>query len=267
MKEAAKKQVFRSKEVDSAFKRKKIFLDSVRNGRIFPCICCHRLLYDNSVVELDDDWKEDQEQQFPGSISKFIGPIKKPQVYLPCSRLETPQLLSNDHVCFTCKKYLEKDAMAPMSNMNNLQLVDIQNHPELKLSELEQQLIALNLIFQKIVLLPKSRMNAMKDKTVSVPIATDDIKNTLTKLPRTPTDAKLSVVQLKRRLNFPGIHNQQLINMRNVVQALRTFIDMDNPHYNGILEDTQFKQTCLENDPEGYAVSYTHLTLPTIYSV
>ena len=140
--------------------------------------------------------------------------------------------------------------MAPMSNMNNLQLVDIQNHPELKLSELEQQLIALNLIFQKIVLLPKSRMNAMKDRT------TDDIKRTLTKLPRTPTEAKLSVVQLKRRLNFPGIHNQQLINVRNVVQALRTFIDMGNPHYAHILEDTEFEETCFENDPEGYRILY-----------
>ena len=86
-------------------------------------------------------------------------------------------------VCHTCKKYLELNKMAPMSNQNNLQLVDVSNHPELKLSELEQQLIALNLIFQKIVLLPKSRWNAMKDKTVSVPISPSDITETLTKLP------------------------------------------------------------------------------------
>ena len=104
-----------------------------------------------------------------------------------------------------------------MSNQNNLQLVDVTNHPELRLSELEQQLIALNLIFQKIVLLPKSRMSAMKDKTVSVPISPSDVTETLTKLPRTPSDAKLAVVQLKRRLNFPGVHKQQLINLRNVM--------------------------------------------------
>ena len=143
-----------------------------------------------------------------------------------------------------------------MCNQNNLQLKSLDNHPELKLSELEQQLIALNLIFQKIVLLPKSRWSAMKDKTVSVPVSTSDISETLTKLPRTPNDAQLAVVQLKRRLNFPGVHNQQIINMHNVFKALQTFITMKNPHYQDILEDTNFKERCLEADPEGYQLLY-----------
>ena len=146
--------------------------------------------------------------------------------------------------------------MAPMSNQNNLQLVDVSNNPELKLSELEQQLIARNLIFQKIVLLPKTRMSAMKDKTVSVPISPSDITETLTKLPQTPSDAQLAVVQLKRRLNFPGVHSQQLINIRKVMAALKTFITMENPHYENILEDKDFKQRCFETDLEGYKILF-----------
>ena len=132
-----------------------------------------------------------------------------------------------------------------------------------------QQLIALNLIFQKIVLLPKSRWNAMKDQTVNVPIAPTDVIETLTKLPRTPSDAGLSVVQLKRRLNYPGVHNQQLINMRNVLQALRTLISMKNPHYEKILEDKDFKQRCFESDPEGYQILFSedaHIATPDIHS-
>ena len=113
--------------------------------------------------------------------------------------------------------------MAPMCNQNNLQFVNVKSYPALQLSDLEQQLIALNILFQKIVLLPKSRMNALKDKIVSVPINPTDVVETLTKLPRTPAEAQLSVVQLKRRLNFPGVHNQQLIDIRKVVQALRIF--------------------------------------------
>ena len=144
--------------------------------------------------------------------------------------------------------------MAPMSNQNGLQLISRKDHPELNLSELEQQFIALNLIFQKIVLLPKSRWSAMKDKTVSVPISTSDVSETLTKLPRTPSDAQLAVVQLKRRLNFPGIHNQQLINLQNVFKALRTFISLKNPHYQDILEDQHFQERCFESDPEGYKI-------------
>ena len=208
------------------------------------------------MIELDDDWDESMEQQYPGSIAKFIGPIPCRQVYVPCNRDSEPQLLNGDYVCHTCKRYLERNAMPPMSNQNSLQFVNIDNHPELKLSELEQQLIALNILFQKIVLLPKSRMSAMKDKTVSVPINPSDVMETLTKLPRTPADARLAVVQLKRRLNFPGVHNQQLIDLRKVFQALHTFIAMKNPHYQNILEDDDFKQRCFRTDPEGYKILF-----------
>ena len=256
LKEKLKKQDYRLTSVNTAFKRKKAFLASVRNGRIFFCICCHRKRYENQVVELDDDWQESMEQKYPGSVSKLIGSIPYQEVYLPCPTTEEPQQLTSNYVCHTCKKYLEKNAMAPMSNRNNLQLVDITDHPELRLSELEQQLVALNILFQKIVLLPKSRMSAMKDRTVSVPIAPSDVMQTLTKLPRTPADARLAVVQLKRRLNFPGVHKQQLINLQNVIQALRTFITMKNPHYENILEDDRFKQRCYETDPEGYRILF-----------
>ena len=110
-------------------------------------------------------------------------------------------------MCFTCKRYLERNSMPPMCNQNNLQLVNRNSHPELYLSELEQQLVARNILFQKLILLPKSRMNAMKDKIVSVPINPSDVLETLTKLPRTPTDARLAVVQLKRSLNLCTISN------------------------------------------------------------
>ena len=165
MKLKEQQQTHRLSKIDSFFKRKKAFLASIRNGRIYFCICCHRKLHENQVVELDDNWKESLEDQYPCSIAKFIGEIPTNDNYIPCHKGSKPCKLKSCFVCHTCKKYLEHNKMAPMSNQNNLQFVDISKHPELKLSELEQQLIALNLIFQKIVLLPKSRMSAMKDKT------------------------------------------------------------------------------------------------------
>ena len=256
LKEKLKKQAQRLSNVDSAFKRKKNFQASVRNGSIFVCIGCQQTMYDNQVIELDVDWKEECEEHFSGPITKLIGPMKERTVYRPCHITEEPTVITNDFICYTCKRYLEKNTMAPMNILNNLQFVNIDDHPEMQLSELEQQLIALNILFQKIVLLPKSRMSAMKDRTISVPIETSDVTNTLTRLPRTPSDARLAVVQLKRRLNFPGVHNQQLINIRNVIQALRTFLEMKNPHYQGILEDEDFKRRCLETDPEGYQILF-----------
>ena len=88
--------------------------------------------------------------------------------------------------------------MAPMSNQNKLQLVDIKKYPELDLKEVENQLVAPNLIFQKIKLLPKSRWNAMVDKTVNVPIPPDQISHTLEQLPRRPSHACIIPAQLKR---------------------------------------------------------------------
>ena len=202
LKEKTRKATYRLSLVDTSFKRKKLFLASIRNGRIFVCLSCHRKLHENQVIELDENWREDYELKFPNSLAKLIGPPPERMVYLPCPRQEPSRHVSENFICYTCKKYLERNAMAPMSYQNNLQLVNINKYPELKLSDLEQQLIALNILFQKIVLLPKSRWNAMKDKTVSVPVETTDVMDTLIKLPRTPADAHLAVVQLKRRLNF-----------------------------------------------------------------
>ena len=54
-----------------------------------------------------------------------------------------------DYVCHTCSKYMKQGRMAPMSNQNKLQLVDKKKYPELDLKEVENQLVAPNLIFQK----------------------------------------------------------------------------------------------------------------------
>ena len=68
---------------------------------------------------------------------------------------------------------------------------------ELKLTDLEQQLIARTLIFMKIKKLPTSRMKAMLDKVISVPIEEDDVSKTISAFPRHPNDAMICAVQLK----------------------------------------------------------------------
>ena len=65
-----------------------------------------------------------------------------------------------------------------MSANNGLSLAEI-NDPDFQLSEIESNLIAQNIIFQKIFLLPKSRMSAVKDRLVNVPVGPADIINTV----------------------------------------------------------------------------------------
>ena len=58
-------------------------------------------------------------------------------------------------LCSTCKGSLQRGNMPAMAVANGLAL----NHPDRPiLTELESSLISLNINFQKIVLLPKSRM-------------------------------------------------------------------------------------------------------------
>ena len=36
--------------------RRKIFRDSIRDGRKYPCICCHRLCFKNSVQVFSNEF-------------------------------------------------------------------------------------------------------------------------------------------------------------------------------------------------------------------
>ena len=96
-----------------------------------------------------------------------------------------------------------------MSNQNNLQLFDISNHEEFKLTELENCMIALNIIFQKVYKLPKSRWPAMKDRTINIPIFEADVIKTVESLPRTPDEAGIIPINLKRKLSYKSCHKTQ----------------------------------------------------------
>ena len=65
----------------------------------------------------------------------------------------------------------------------------------------------------KIFKLPKSRMSAIKDRTVCVPIDDTTIENTMLSLPRTPNEANLLPVKLKRKKSFKGSHLEEYINV------------------------------------------------------
>ena len=74
------------------------------------------------------------------------------------------------------------------------------------LKDLEQQLIALVLVFQKIKKLPTSRMRANFDKIITVPIEPETVRKGIHQLPRQPDDANIIAVQLKRKLELKTTH-------------------------------------------------------------
>ena len=72
------------------------------------------------------------------------------------------------------------------------------------------------MIFQKIYQIPKSRWTALPDRIINVPINNEDILNTVESLPRTPKEAGLIGVSLKRKLEYKNIHKRQLVNPKSL---------------------------------------------------
>ena len=107
--------------------------------------------------------------------------------------------------------------------MNGLQLIETDEmiaKEGLKLTELEGALIAKSIIFQKIFQLPKSRWTALKDRLINIPINDDDIVNTLEQMPRTPKDAGLIGVALRRKKEYKNSHKHQLIDPSKLFKML-----------------------------------------------
>ena len=171
---------------------------------IFICTCCQQRMF-HSNVRLYTNGLEDE-------INKI-----KPGLIQDCIEATIPTYVNGKveiYICLTCVRHMKKKKVPPMSAMNGLQLAESDKMIEnqgLKLSELEGALIAKSIIFQKIFQLPKSRWTALKDKLINIQINDEDILNTLEQMPRTPKDAGLIGVALKRKKVYKNTHKHQLI--------------------------------------------------------
>ena len=211
------------------------FWAAVENGWSFPCVCCHKMRFDSQVVEFKEPLISQIRWQM---IEKAIGD-------------PNPKLMRGDtyYICHYCKNKLLKDQMPSISHKNSLELVDLEPYPELKLTPLENTLIAKNIVFQKIVTLPKSRWSGTKDKIVNVPIFEQDIVNTMERLPRTPDEAQLTCISLKRKLEYKNTHNTGYISVSRVEKALNTLYDLGHPEYQFVADMGGFEERCKENEP------------------
>ena len=146
-----------------------------------------------------------------------------------------------------------------MSTGNGLKLAETDKQIKdqgLELTELEGALIARNIIFQKIYQLPKSRWTALKDRVINVPIHEDSIINTLEQMPRTPKDAGLIGVALKRKIEYKNTHKHQLVDPEKLFKTLEKLQKYKNPHYKFYDDYKIYQERCKEDDPLGYEVVF-----------
>merc|ERR1712240_473349 len=194
---------------DAVMRRRK-FQKAVLRGPEFVCSSCHRSLFRKSVTVVTDHLKGKireaceerlkKQNQDTGKVQstfsenpKIKSKLKKAFKFFEDASKAWHKYLINSvdeiaYLCSTCKSSLQKGNIPAMAVANGLQL----NHPDRPLlTELENNLIAHNINFQKLVLLQKSRWAAGKGRMISVPIRPDDIMNTVKRLPRLPDDAGL----------------------------------------------------------------------------
>ena len=228
--------------------RRKIFFRSVKYGPIFICVCCHRSLFEHSV-------------QLIKGINEFICQINNLHTKIFENAIGYESLkhktFGQHYICFTCTKYINKGKIPPMSNKNGLGVFD-SSHPKYvesydylrNLTELENCLIAKNILFMKMFALPKSRISAFKDRIVNVPISIDDINKTIKSLPRTPSEAGIVLVKFKRKQSFKNSHIQQYVSAQNIKKALLDLKKLGHKHYQDVSKadlDIYFSRCDLED--------------------
>ena len=249
VKDEEKERQQRHREVKTKSDRLRAFRDATKYNAVFLCTCCHQRTFHSNIQLYTDALKKEINAMKPGHIEV-------------CVENKIPTYINGEertYVCKTCVRHMKKKKLPPMSAMNNLWLTDTDKKIEkegLKLTELEGALIAKSIIFQKIYQLPKSRWTALKDRLINIPINDDDIMNTLEQMPRTPKDAGLIGVALKRKKEYKNSHKHQLIDPSKLFKMLDKLKRSGNKYYKFYDDYNQYHERCKETDPNGYNVLF-----------
>jgi len=257
----------KSRKNETPNERLKEFLSSTMHNAVFICICCHVRCFKSNVVQFTELLKEKISSQHPSILKACIVKEKNqcnfqteyPHENWSVKKRDEEKSMEVDYICKTCFKYIKKNKMPPSCVNNGLEITETEEKlktENLILTDLEGSLIAKTLLFMKIFLLPVTRWTGMKDKAVNVPIPDSSILNTIEMLPRTPKDAGLISVNLKRKKDFKNTHISQLINPDKIYRMLDKLKQSKNPHYQFYDDYSTFKKRCNQADPKGYQLIY-----------
>ena len=249
LKEDECRKLQKYRKVESKSDRLRTFREATKYCAVFICTCCQQRMFHSNV------------QLFSAELRNEINAKKRGHIEA-CVQKEIKTHLNDEtkiYICKTCIRHMRSMKLPPMSAMNGLQLHETDRMIEdqgLKLTELEGALIAKTIIFQKIYQLPKSRWTALKDRFINIPINDDDITNTLEQMPRTPKDAGLIGVALKRKKEYKNSHKQQLVDPQKLFRILDKLKRKRNKYYQFFDDYSTYESRCKETDPTGYNVIF-----------
>ena len=100
--------------------------------------------------------------------------------------------------------------------------------------------------------LPKSRMAGVKDRLVNVPVHENDVINTINSLPRTPHEAGIIPVKLKRKVEYKNTHKEEYVSVSKIKAALKSLKTLGHKYYQFIdeLEVDNYESRCKDLDDD-----------------
>ena len=225
------------------------FQNATRHGPIFICSCCYTRQFQENSLKLEKVKKKINTEIFQKCIPEGQEVIVKTCV----NNISTAEC----YICKTCNRHMQKGKMPPECRQNNMQ---IDPQPEImKLTELENSLIARNILFEKMYMLPTSRYTATTGKIINVPVPEDSALNTINRLPRTPDEAGLIGVEVKRKLAFKNSHHKaQLINVEKIYKAIDHLKKSGNPYYQFYDDYHAYEERCVNSDSDNIISKSLH---------
>jgi hypothetical protein len=200
----------------------KEFRKKNQEGPDYVCISCRLALFRNQVIPYVEQKyiKKDMPYEMREKIQSFVG---------------HPLITDKKWICRYCSDKIKKEKMPSRCISNKLELSDVPIELK-KLNDLERHLIALRLPFLKIINLTSGKISgrfAQKGTKGPLHCVPSDVQETVTTLPR-PIDKSLMIrLQLKRRLKYKAVWEEQLINPNDVRNAL-IILTKKHPGYRNV---------------------------------
>ena len=203
------------------------FLIHKNEAPVYVCTSCHRQMYRQSVFSF-------RQSSYKASIN-----------FLEKCTTKYTSFAGLEWICKTCNNYLKKEKVPPQCVSNKLEVADVPD--ELKdLTELEARLLAQQSPFMKILALPRGKQAGIKGAVVNVPVIAEKVCKSL---PRTPSQAGIIPLKLKRKIQYKSHVVYQNIRP-GMVQAALGKLKTINKFYLATVENSEWEEQCLNEDPE-----------------
>ena len=90
-------------------------------------------------------------------------------------------------------------------------------------------------------------MGCVKDKLVYVPINESDNLNTLKTIIRTPSEAGILPVRVKRKQEFKHSYQEEYISIHKIIESLKLLVKIRHPGYRFLTEEmiNSYETACL----------------------